>query len=122
MSQFVFAYGTLRQGFMYHAYLSGTQFLGGARTENAYALYRGEYPLVVRDECVSPIMGEVYEVSDGLLTMLDALEEHPRVYCREQVPVRLDSGRLVRAWVYFYVLKVQETDRLIPGGDLHGED
>ncbi len=106
---------------MFHAYLNGARFLGGARTEAPYALYKDEHPVVLRDQPVSPIIGEVYDVSDGMLAMIDALEEHPRLYCREQAPVRLDNGHRLSAWIYFFVKKPNPTARIVPGGDLNSD-
>jgi gamma-glutamylcyclotransferase (GGCT)/AIG2-like uncharacterized protein YtfP len=104
---------------MFHAYLGGARCLGGARTVNDYALYVGEYPMCVRDRAVGPVAGEVYDVSDGMLTMLDALEEHPRLFCREEVQVRLDNDRTVTAWVYFIVSPPTGNQAgLVASGDL----
>lgn len=123
MSQLIFVYGTLRRGFMFHAYLGGARCMGGAHTVNHHALYVGEYPMCVRDRAVGPVAGEIYDVSDGMLTMLDALEEHPRLFRREEIPVRLDNGRTVTAWIYFIVNPPSEHQAgLVVGGDLRGGD
>ncbi len=115
--EYVFVYGTLRRSFQNHRLLSRSACLGGASTRERYALYVSEYPCVVRDQPVSPIVGEVYKVDPATLMVLDALEEHPQVYRREKVPVVLDDGREIEAWLYFHP---RPSGRLIASGDYAG--
>jgi len=110
----VFVYGTLKRGFPNHFFLEGQKRLGGATTADTYALYEDEYPLVSRQERVSRIRGEVYEVGDTILKRLDTLEDHPAFYRREEVEVDLDSGERVTAWLYFFP---EPRGRLFPEGD-----
>lgn len=112
--QLVFVYGTLRRGFSNHHLLAAARPLGGALTRERYALYLGEYPFLSRDQALCRVAGEVYEVSQGMLMTLDALEEHPRVYERFVIPVVLDSGREIEAWCYFHPAP---RGRLISHGD-----
>jgi gamma-glutamylcyclotransferase (GGCT)/AIG2-like uncharacterized protein YtfP len=98
----VFVYGTLRRGCSNHGLLAGSEYLGPARTVQAYALYVGACPLVVKDQAVSPVLGEVYRVDAAGLARLDELEEHPHVYRRELTEVELDAGERLTAWLYFY--------------------
>ena len=110
----VFVYGTLKRGFPNHFFLERATFLGAGRTSAKYALYEGEYPFVIKDEAVSRIAGEVYEVDDVTLARLDQLEQHPDFYRREQAEVMLTSGFLVTAWVYFFP---RPEGVLVPSGD-----
>lgn len=112
--EYVFVYGTLRQSFRNHHLLANAACLGGARTRERYALYVGKHPMVVRDRPVCPIVGEVYKVTPTMLMILDALEEHPQVYCREQVAAVLDDGRELEAWLYFFP---EPCGRLIESGN-----
>jgi gamma-glutamylaminecyclotransferase len=113
-TELVFVYGTLRKGGKYNAALRDAIFLGSAQTQEQYALYRAEYARLVKQESVSPITGEVYQVNPSTLSYLDEIEEHPDVYCREQVQVILENGQQVWAWVYFYP---QPIGILEPSGD-----
>lgn len=110
----VFVYGTLKKGFSNHCFLRNAVFVGQGWTVNSYALYLDEYPGVYRENPVSRVRGEVYEVDTGLLARLDALEDHPVLYRREEIDVLLDDGRTVRAWIYFYH---HEGGQLIAGGE-----
>ncbi|MFF3910091.1 gamma-glutamylcyclotransferase family protein [Streptomyces sp. NPDC001848] len=106
-----FVYGTLRPGEHNH-----TLFLRGRTGSEEPGLLRGAvlyqgpgYPFAVADEDGSTVTGEIVtarpETYDGLLAVLDRLEEYvpgdPRsLYERVQRDVTTADGRTVRAWVY----------------------
>jgi len=72
----------------------------------------------------SLVIGELYQVDDvaGLFAALDAYEEsdsnfaEPQEYQRQRVPIALDSGSVVYAWVYLYSCSIDEL-ALIESGD-----
>ncbi len=106
----VFVYGTLKRGFNNHRYLKDAYFLGEAKTSKSYAMYSSGIPYVIRDQKISVIHGEVYEIDCTTLKNLDALEGHPNWYKREQVAVCLheQNGHKTKviAWLYFYPVPV----------------
>jgi gamma-glutamylaminecyclotransferase len=77
-----------------------------ATTIEKYALYVAGIPYVVPDEAVSPVTGEVYATNPRILAALDVLEGHPQYYYREKIRVRLDDGKELSAWIYFYPEKM----------------
>lgn len=99
--ELLFVYGTLKRGFGNHWYLEKAKFLGNAETVEKYALYEVGIPYVVKEEKISTIKGEVYEVGRAELTAIDKLEGHPKYYRREKVRVRVENGDEVEAWFYF---------------------
>ena len=101
-SELLFVYGTLKRGFGNHYYLKDAIFLGRGRTKERYAMYELSIPYVVKDERVSHIVGEVYEVGRDTLKRIDMLEGHPFAYKRERVVVVLEDGTEVSAWLYFW--------------------
>jgi gamma-glutamylaminecyclotransferase len=113
----VFVYGTLLRGLSNHALLTQARFLGAARTKALYALYVDHFPKVVRDEPVSPILGELYLVDGWTLARLDDLEDHPFEYRREQIAVIMADGEETRAWIYFHP---EPGGYLLAAGDLLG--
>ncbi|MES9997732.1 gamma-glutamylcyclotransferase [Desulfovibrio aminophilus] len=115
----VFVYGTLKRGKPNHFFLRGARFLGRAETVEPYALFEDEYPIVSRTPAVGPVLGEVYSLDEKALRRLDVLEQHPEIYRREQVPVRLEGGVVREAWLYFHP---EPMGRLIPSGDWSGLD
>ncbi len=72
----VFVYGTLKTGLGNHGWLRGHAFLGRAVTEPLYRMFDlGGYPgMVAVDEGGLPIEGEVWEVDERGLRLLDKLE------------------------------------------------
>ncbi|MFH1035679.1 MAG: gamma-glutamylcyclotransferase family protein [Pseudomonadota bacterium] len=113
--ELVFVYGTLRRGYVNHHLLAGARGLGPARTQQAFALYLGEFPYLVEDEAVCAVAGELYGVGPAGLGLLDDLERHPDWYERRLTPVIDGQGQVRQAWVYFYP---QARGRLLASGDL----
>ena len=98
----LFAYGSLKHSFHNHYLLERSKYLGNGYTKSKYALYERGIPFVIKDEQVSVIYGELYEISDKTLKQLDKLECHPDWYCREQVEIITETGKNILAWLYFY--------------------
>lgn len=79
----VFVYGTLKRGKGNNVYLNDSKFLGEDHVRGS--LYVSGIPYFVnRGDTL--ITGEVYEVSPGVLNMLDKLEGHPSWYRRIKLP------------------------------------
>lgn len=120
---FVFVYGTLKSG-QPNNYLikdetrgNGT-WIGKAKTNE-------KYPLVVASRYNVPYLlhkpgtgqnveGEIYEVDEALLLILDDLEKHPIYYQRKEVGVRLlaqegddSNSRIISCHSYFLVQFVE---------------
>ena len=98
----LFVYGTLKRKFHNHYLLESSKYLGNGHTKSKYALYESSIPFVIKDEHVSVIYGELYEINNETLKRLDRLEGHPNWYCREQVEIITESGQTMTAWLYFY--------------------
>ncbi len=117
MHYLVFVYGTLKKGFSNHRLLSGAEFVAAAQTLEKFAMYSTGTPIVLKEEAVSPIFGELYRVDEKILAALDSLEGHPDWYRREQVEVLVDDGergtRMETAWLYF---SLDKRGTLVPSG------
>lgn len=104
----VATYGSLRTGqanFIVNE-MAGAKSLGEGWTKENYNLYRynGAYfPSVSLTDTDNeqPVRVEVFETDEkGLTGPYDRLEGYPSFYNRTQVPVVLDSGEEVLAWIY----------------------
>ena len=117
MEQLVFVYGTLKKGFSNHRLLASSELLGVAQTVKMYAMYSTGLPIVVKDEAVSPIFGELYRVDEVTLAYLDSLEGHPDWYRREEVEVLLEAEgegqHIEQSWLYF---NLDKRGTLVPSG------
>ena len=85
MSTRVFVYGTLRTGECRAHLLANSKKLGEYRTEPIYTLVDfGPFPGIIEGGDTS-IVGEVVEVDDLTLNLLDTVEGHPTFYTRRAV-------------------------------------
>lgn len=91
----VFVYGTLMKGMRNHYYLKDSTYLGIDEIEG-YTMYNiGSYPGIVKG--LDKIKGEVYEVTQETLDMMDALEGEGYLYIRETIMTRYGE-----TYVYVY--------------------
>lgn len=98
----IFVYGTLMRGECRHVHLArdGSAYLGKGRTACAYVLYQEDganYPCMVLEERGVAVLGELWEVSDETLLLLDEVEGVPRWFQRQTIT--LDDGRRVQAYL-----------------------
>lgn len=98
----LFAYGTLKRTFHNHYLLEKAEYLGTGYTRSKYALYASGIPFVVKNEEISHIHGELYQIDEITLKKLDRLEGHPDWYCRERVEIVSAAGQILSAWMYFF--------------------
>lgn len=93
---YLFVYGTLKKGFSRHELMEGSHLLCKTRTLTSFAMIDlHHFPGVLKDQHVSPIYGEAYDIDGDLLGKLDDYEGD--WYYREHV--ELEAG--FRAWMYF---------------------
>ncbi len=114
MVNLLFAYGTLMRGLPLHHLIAQRAEFVALGSVAGRLLDLGEYPGACPDR-EGRIRGEVYRVqSADLLATLDSTEgpEFPR----RLTPVRLDDGRTVRAWTYWFNGSVRR-EVPIPDGD-----
>ena len=72
---FVFVYGTLKRGGALHSHLAGQRLLGEAQTATRCRLHRlGWYPGLVDDADGVFVSGELWEVDEPTLQVLDEIE------------------------------------------------
>ncbi|GGK32105.1 gamma-glutamylcyclotransferase [Deinococcus malanensis] len=109
----VFVYGTLMPGERNaHVAAQGGPFVARPATLPGYRLlhlHPEAYPALRPGEIHEQVKGYALTYEAGAwataLPLLDALEgfdEHPPLYTREEVRLRLDSGEIQPAWVYIY--------------------
>ena len=99
----LFVYGTLLSGLENHFYITGSKFIGKAKTIDKYSLYHLDYPKATQKQNQIEIIGEVYLIEDiETLQRIDELEEHPTVYLRTSCKVILnESNEIINAQIYF---------------------
>jgi len=108
---FVFAYGTLMNGYGNHRYyLSQSEYLGKGEI-TGYALYAvSSFPGIV-PECGEKVKGEVYQLDQDTLKRLDNLEGKGNLYLRKKVEVRV-NGQIVQAWTYIWNRETSDIEKI----------
>lgn len=121
----IFVYGTLRSdaASVWHERLirpTGTALGSGSVAGRLYDL--GSYPGLVPPRFISErVRGEVWEVQASIIPSLDRYEgtrphvAPPAEYRRDRALVRMDDGRLISAWVYYYQLSTGGARRIATG-------
>lgn len=108
----VFVYGTMKTGMRNHRRImdhSTTRFLGGARTmtttHDLQTFVTGDgYIAPALIEGNSRVYGEVYEIDDECLSILDMCEGNGYVYRRE--PISIVGYKPRSVFAYFYLRDV----------------
>lgn len=114
----LFVYGSLKRGFRLHHHLHTATFLGAARTEPGFALYRLVwYPAMVAEVTSGTVAGELYEVPEALLPTLDEVEGVPVLYQRMRIRVSCPElcPEYVEVFTYVYQQPVNPCLRLEDG-------
>ncbi len=96
----VFVYGTLKRGGAWHNLLEGSEFLGSGYTEARFPMVIQGIPYLLDEMGGNHVQGELFAVNMDTLRALDALEQHPRWYCRSLKTVVV-GGERRDAYVYF---------------------
>ena len=98
-------YGTLKKGYSnYTYYLSNARYVGRGKTQDKYPLIVDGLPYLLDEKGVGHnVEIDVFKVSDGKMKSIDGLEGHPTWYRRKPVPVKLEDGTIVVAWIYFNI-------------------
>lgn len=102
----VFVYGTLKGS------IAG-DFMGTGivlRPAKLWQVCRA-FPGLKFDPIGYNVVGEVYQVTEDVLDVLDLMESHPRLYKRVLENVLLDSPELdvIPCWVYEYQPSIPDT-------------
>jgi len=109
----VFVYGTLKKrGRLHHCLEGGTP--KGEATLKGYDMYSvgGIFPGIVPGE--GSVIGELFEIEDRTLQILDRVECYPELYDRKRLSV-ISRGREFVVWVYTYQHDISKYEQ-IKGG------
>ena len=104
---FIFVYGTLRRGGNHHHLLSEQRFVGAAASVDKFLIRHAStpeepegYPVATPDPAGQHLSGEIYEIDEKTLHILDEYEDYPRLYDRRRFDFNLVNGSIMRALMY----------------------
>ena len=104
MKHLVFTYGSLKKGFPNHHVISegddSRLIVETTTTDNYDMISLGSFPAAIKQRSWSKIKGEVYEVDDFTLEILDMLESNGTLYQRELISVDFMEEPV---WCYFLI-------------------
>jgi len=119
---YLFVYGTLRDGYdlkLKDKISADIEYIGKAKVEGSlYDL--GKYPGAVKEKEKNEIIGDVFVVNnpDKVFKILDKYEgylnenKQNSEFVRKKNRVKLNSGKSVVAWVYWYNYDLQGKSRI----------
>lgn len=114
-TDYLFVYGTLRNDYdlkLKNRFSKDMEYIGKAKVEaSLYDL--GEYPGAIKEKNnTNEVIGDVFLINDSnkIFKILDKYEGEE--FRREKDRVRLKSGKLLNAWIYWYNLKPDENRKI----------
>ncbi len=108
----IFVYGTLKKGFALHRYLENSKFLGEGFIKG-YDMYQIDwYPVIVKGNCT--VFGEIYEVDESTLKILDEIEEEGVYYKRIKEKVYF-KGKSIEVFVYVFLGEINNLVKIESG-------
>lgn len=104
--QYLFVYGSMKNGFQNHNRLINAEYLGEFTTVGKYVMFADTselFPYVLENEKRSSIHGELYKITNAdEFKSIDELEGSPTYYYRKQVSVESkEKKQKFSAWIYF---------------------
>ena len=97
-------YGTLKRNKGNHRYMeyAAAEFLGSCETKHKMRLCISGLPYLIKgeDDKGHNVKLEAYLVNEYGLKILDSLEGHPYFYEREKIPLLMEDGSEIEAFVY----------------------
>lgn len=114
MPNLMAVYGSLRKGLHNHQCLYGAEYLGEGVVKGFGMYSLGQYPALSREGKHTPVVVELYEVTDKIFSRVDNLEGYPHYYTRKLCPINI-MGETVPAWVYY--INEPLTDDFVESGD-----
>ncbi|MFA6192983.1 MAG: gamma-glutamylcyclotransferase family protein [Sulfurimonas sp.] len=100
---YLFAYGSMKQGFKNHYRLENDNLIGEAVTLQKYNMYPAEsfnYPYGIEGESKWQLHGELYELNTSDIEDIDIFEGTPDYYYRKEIEV-ICENKIYATFIYF---------------------
>ena len=100
---YLFAYGSMKQGFRNHFRLENDKFIGKAITVEKYNMYPAEsfnYPYGIENDKRWQLHGDLFELTSTNISEIDIFEGAPDYYYRKEIEV-ICNNATHSAFVYF---------------------
>jgi gamma-glutamylcyclotransferase (GGCT)/AIG2-like uncharacterized protein YtfP len=111
----VFVYGTLRTRESRNHVMRDADFMGMYKSLPLYTMYDlGSFP-AISEGGKTKIVGELYEVDDYTLEVLDMIEGHPTFYKRQQILLGDEEGLALNEYTEAYFLDRKGSPKIKSG-------
>ncbi len=100
MTDYLFVYGTLKKGYIFHHYLKKSEFISEGYIKGYRMYLVSWYPAVVNGD--KTVYGEVYKVDQKTLSLIDELEDEGNTYKRIIDDVFTQKGK-IPCYIYLYL-------------------
>jgi len=100
---YVFVYGTLKRGCPAEHIIRQAEgrFITTGFTQNKFRMMStSSYPAIILDPRGHQVEGEIWEIPEWALDILDFYEGAPGFYIRKKIEILGNDGRIYKAWVY----------------------
>lgn len=103
----LFVYGTLMEGYLANMMLETSTFIASGITEQPFIMKtNGVFPMVTETgndgRYAGNVMGEVYEVNDDVLKIIDEYENVPTLFTRKEVTISTCKNESITGWMYVH--------------------
>ncbi len=114
MTDYLFVYGSLKKGKKLHYLISELNFIGRGILRGFDMYLVSWYPAVVKGS--GKVFGEIYEINEEVLKILDKVEDEGKLYNRTVVNIETEWGELLPAYIYIYNGSIENLEK-IPSGN-----
>jgi gamma-glutamylcyclotransferase (GGCT)/AIG2-like uncharacterized protein YtfP len=110
MTDYLFVYGTLKEGGINHSCLFDCKFIDSGVCPNSVLADLGAFPGLVFTQDTEHVKGEIYQASNigRSLQLLDYLEGNGRLFERVCADITANSGIVYPCWVYTWMRGLQQ--------------
>ncbi len=107
---YLFVYGVMRKNCANHSFIKDCPYIGLFKTEKKYQMvqynnfpYTSDYKFFENEDYVS-IIGEVYEVTEQVLSKINTFSGYPNYYKRDLITVNNIDNKKLQLDAHIYLL------------------
>ena len=100
----VFVYGTLMKGYRNHYLIEEQKFIGAGQISGFEMYHVHSFPGIIEGNGL--VQGELYQIDESLICVLDQLESVGNLYDRKEVEVTT-LDRISKAWIYTWLRPIE---------------
>ena len=103
MKNLLFVYGSMKKGFKNNFRLEKENYLGASITKEKYCMFPSvnfTYPYALKEDKRWQLKGELYDITNIDISVIDDFEGVPKFYYRESIEI-IWRDQVTKAFIYF---------------------